>query len=91
MSLVLKAKSVFLLSESIISFVLTNALLTDEFSNYVEKIQGYFKATDACSAFLLSRRISMFSFWISRASSCLIFSHLLGSFPSKEITYSAPN
>lgn len=81
----------FSLSESMISFVLTDALLMDKFSNHGDKIQGYFKAADAHPAFLPSRRISVFSFWISRESSCLISSHLLERFPSKKITYSAPN
>lgn len=78
------------LSESIFSFVLTDALLMDQFSNH-EKIQRYFKATDGHLGFSPSRRFSMFTFWISREPSCLISSHLLGRFPSKEITYSASN
>lgn len=79
------------LSASIFSFVFTDALLMNQFSNHVEKIQGYFKASDGHLAFSPSRRFSMFTFWISREPSCLISSHLLGRFPSKEITYSASN
>lgn len=79
------------LSESIFSFVLTDALLMDQFSNHVEKLHGYFKAADGHLAFSPSRRFSMFTFWISREPSCLMSSHPLGKFLSNQITYSASN